>query len=70
MIIALGIVLSILCVIFVGAALYSIETMGRVPVIYYSGEHWKDCPDCHGTGVIHKDDPYWECECPCDMVIE
>jgi len=37
--------------------------------ISWSGDPDPNCLDCHGSGIINKDDKRFEIECPCTMLI-
>jgi hypothetical protein len=48
-------------------AILAFLTRPRVCRIDWEGEPLKTCPDCHGLGVVHPGDEYFECDCPCRM---
>lgn len=57
----------IVCLLFLIAVFMSIFHSGDGTYISYDGDPDPNCPDCHGTGIIHKGDPHFECDCPCKM---
>lgn len=67
--ITMVIVIITVVMVFIGL-LFVIFLLSKGQPFYhidYEGEPWKDCPDCHGTGIVNKGDEHFECECPCKM---